>query len=238
MVPEQRQTLLFSATMPKEIRKLSADHLRQPVEVSVAPVAATADNITQSVMHMPREAKLAAVADLLREHAGTRTIVFTRTKRGADRVVRKLAADGIGAAAIHGNKSQGQRERALAAFRKGSCPVLIATDIAARGIDVREVGLVVNFDLPNVAEVYVHRIGRTARAGASGMAVTLCAPDEFDSLRSIERLTGLQIPATGKVPSGAARNKPAPAKASTGRPIRRRRPPRKYRPSSKQKRAA
>jgi ATP-dependent RNA helicase RhlE len=238
MVPEKRQTLLFSATMPKEIRKLSTAHLTDPVEVSVAPVATTADNIEQSVLHMPREAKLAAIANLLREHAGTRTIVFTRTKRGADRVVRKLSADGIGAAAIHGNKSQGQRERALAAFRKGSCPVLIATDIAARGIDVPGVGLVVNYELPNVPQAYVHRIGRTARAGASGIAVSLCSPDEYDDLRDIERLIRLQIPATGEVPSAAAKAKTGPAKAKTGRPTRRRRPPRRYRPSSKQKRAA
>ena len=199
MTPEKRQTLLFSATMSKEIRTLTSMCLRNPVEVSVAPPAATVDRIDQGVMHLPKEYKLSALAVLVREHRRNdrddgRVIVFARTKRGADRIAKKLAADGIEAAAIHGNKSQNQRERALAAFRDGSMPVLLATDIAARGIDVPGVGLVVNFDLPNVPESYVHRIGRTARAGRSGVAVALCAPDDRPLLRDIEKLIRRQVP--------------------------------------------
>ncbi len=194
MTPAKRQTLLFSATMPKEIRELSSRHLTTPVEISVVPVTKTADRIEQSVMHMQTPAKMGALASLIRARKGERVIVFTRTKRGADKATKRLETDGINAAAIHGNKSQGQRERALEGFRNGSVPVLIATDIAARGIDVPGVSLVVNYELPNVAEVYVHRIGRTARAGASGTAVTFCAPDERSLLKDIERLLKVSIP--------------------------------------------
>lgn len=197
MVPNDRQTLLFSATMPKAIRELSARHLQDPVEVSVAAKAPTADKIEQSVRHLTREQKVGVVTDLIRAHDGQRVIVFTRTKRGADKVARRLASDGLNAAAIHGNKSQGQRKRALDAFRKGSCPVLIATDIAARGIDVPDVGLVINYELPNVPEIYIHRIGRTARAGASGVAVSFCSSEERSCLRDIERLIKYRIPEVG-----------------------------------------
>ena len=193
MVPKKRQTLLFSATMPSEIRKLSNDHLKDPVEIAVASVSKPADRIEQSVMHIAAGGKIAAVAHLARENMGKRVIVFTRTKRGADRVVKRLVHDGFGAAAIHGNKSQNNREKALEAFRKGSCPILVATDIAARGIDVPGVELVINYELPNVPEVYVHRIGRTARAGASGLAVALCAHDERSLLKDIERLLKFKI---------------------------------------------
>jgi ATP-dependent RNA helicase RhlE len=195
LLPRQRQTLLFSATMPKEIRALSADHLNDPIEVSVAPAAATADRIDQTVIHFDGEGKLPALADLVRKNAGKRIIVFSRTKHGADKIAKRLFADGLGASAIHGNKSQGQRERALAEFRSGKAPVLIATDIAARGIDVPGVEVVVNYDLPNVPESYVHRIGRTARAGASGSAVSFCARDEVKLLRDIEKLIRQNIPA-------------------------------------------
>ncbi|MBL4808142.1 MAG: DEAD/DEAH box helicase [Rhodobacteraceae bacterium] len=195
LLPAKRQTLLFSATMPREIRKLSADYLNDPIEVTVATVAKTADKVTQSVMHLPADGKVNAMAKLCRTHPGKRIIVFSRTKRGADKIARKLNAENFGAAAIHGNKSQGQRTRALDAFKKGTMPVLIATDIAARGIDVPGVELVVNYDLPHVAESYVHRIGRTARAGASGLAISFCAPDEIKLLRAIERLIKMKIPA-------------------------------------------
>ncbi|MFT5637660.1 MAG: ATP-dependent RNA helicase RhlE [Paracoccaceae bacterium] len=195
MTPNNRQTLLFSATMPKEIKALSNDYLTDPIEMSVVPKTATADRIKQSVLHMQSGDKPSAIAKLVQAHPGKRIIVFTRTKRGADKVVRKLNAENLGASAIHGNKSQGQRERALAAFRKGTNPVLIATDIAARGIDVPGVELVVNYDLPNVSESYVHRIGRTARAGASGLAVSFCAHDEVKLLRDIEKLIKQNIPA-------------------------------------------
>ncbi|WP_244577765.1 DEAD/DEAH box helicase [Hoeflea halophila] len=201
MTPNTRQTLLFSATMPKEIRQLSDRHLKDPVEVSVIPAKKTADRVEHSVMHMQAAHKMGALAGLIRERKGERVIVFTRTKRGADKAVKRLDADGIAAAAIHGNKSQGQRERALAGFRAGTVPVLIATDIAARGIDVPGVTLVVNYELPNVPEVYVHRIGRTARAGAEGTAVTFCAPDERSLLRDIEKMLKSEIPVE-KAPEG------------------------------------
>ena len=201
MTPSTRQTLLFSATMPKEIRQLSDRHLKDPVEVSVIPAKKTADRVEHSVMHMQTPNKMGALAGLIRERKGERVIVFTRTKRGADKAVKRLDADGINAAAIHGNKSQGQRERALAGFRAGTVPVLIATDIAARGIDVPGVSLVVNYELPNVPEVYVHRIGRTARAGAEGTAVTFCAPDERSLLRDIEKMLKTEIPVE-KAPEG------------------------------------
>ncbi|WP_417412810.1 DEAD/DEAH box helicase [Hoeflea sp.] len=201
MTPQNRQTLLFSATMPKEIRQLSDRHLKDPIEVSVIPAKKTADRVEHSVMHMQTPAKMGALAGLIRERKGERVIVFTRTKRGADKAVKRLETDGINAAAIHGNKSQGQRERALAGFRAGTVPVLIATDIAARGIDVPGVSLVVNYELPNVPEVYVHRIGRTARAGAEGTAVTFCAPDERSLLRDIEKMLKTEIPVE-KAPEG------------------------------------
>ena len=190
--PKTRQTLLFSATMPKEIRTLAAEHLHNPAEVAVTSVATTAEKVEQGVLHLTSDEKIAAVTALVRA-ATDRTIVFTRTKRGADRVVRRLEGAGLKAAAIHGNKSQNQRERALDAFRAGEVPTLVATDIAARGIDVPGVGLVVNFELPNIPEAYVHRIGRTARAGASGLAVALCAPDEAAYLRDIQKLIGQEI---------------------------------------------
>ncbi|MCP5087460.1 MAG: DEAD/DEAH box helicase [Rhodobacteraceae bacterium] len=195
LVPQQRQTLLFSATMPKEIAALSQDHLTNPIEVSVTPKSSTAERIDQTVVHMEGASKPTAIFKLVQKHEGKRVIVFTRTKRGADKVARKLVAEGIGADAIHGNKSQGQRQRALDGFRKGNKLVLIATDVAARGIDIPDVGLVVNYDLPNVPEAYVHRIGRTARAGASGLAVTFCSPDEQKLLRAIEKLIKTSIPA-------------------------------------------
>ncbi len=194
LCPAKRQTLLFSATMPKEIRELSEKHLHKPVKISVAPVSSTVEKVVQNVMHLPHDHKLLAMIGILKEQkADERVIVFTRTKRGADKVAKRLNAEDISAAAIHGNKTQGQRQRALDAFRKGACGVLIATDIAARGIDVPGVGLVINYELPNIPESYVHRIGRTARAGASGVAVSLCARDERTCLRDIERLIRQQL---------------------------------------------
>nr|WP_306266255.1 DEAD/DEAH box helicase [Pararhizobium sp. IMCC3301] len=203
MVPKERQMLLFSATMPKEIRNLTRQHLKDPAEISVTPVATTADRIDQSVMHVQQPSKMFVTSKMLKQRVREQTIVFTRTKRGADKVAKRLIADGINAAAIHGNKSQNQREKALAAFRNGSLPVLIATDIAARGIDVPGVNLIVNFDLPEVAEVYVHRIGRTARAGAAGQAIALCAPEERKLLRAVERLIQREIPVIA-APEGVA----------------------------------
>ncbi len=189
LVPKKRQTLFFSATMPKSIEELAGKYLTDPAHVAVAPVATTAEKVDQRVVYVQQRLKPSLLTRTLTTVSHDRVLVFTRTKHGADRVVRQLARDGITAAAIHGNKSQPQREKALAAFREGTCRVLIATDIAARGIDVDGISLVVNFDLPNVPEQYVHRIGRTARAGASGLAVSFCADDEKPYLKSIEKLT-------------------------------------------------
>jgi ATP-dependent RNA helicase RhlE len=194
-VPRGRQTLFFSATMPVEIAKLAADLLNQPVRVEVAPVASTAERVNQRVLHVEAGRKRGLLAQLLRAEGVGRTLVFARTKHGADRVVKQLEQDGLASNAIHGNKSQGQRERALWEFREGRAPILVATDIAARGIDVDGITHVVQYDLPDTPESYVHRIGRTARAGASGEAIALCAPDELEKLWAVEKLIRNDIPA-------------------------------------------
>jgi ATP-dependent RNA helicase RhlE len=197
-LPAQRQTLMFSATMPGAIADLAAHMLRNPERVSVAPVAATADRIEQRIIRVDRATKLATLVDVLRQEPVDRALIFTRTKHGADKVVRSLIRDGITAEAIHGNKSQNHRERVLAAFRNGTVKTLVATDIAARGIDVDGISHVVNFDLPNVPETYVHRIGRTARAGAAGIAISLCDGEEVAFLRDIEKLIRMSIPMTDR----------------------------------------
>ena len=189
LLPRARQTMLFSATMPAQIATLAAEYLHDPVKVVVTPAATTVERIDQRVIFVPRERKPALLASMLDDPAFERVLVFTRTKRGADRVARHLAGAGIQANAIHGNKSQPQRERALAGFREGDARVLVATDIAARGIDVDGVSHVINFELPHVPDDYVHRIGRTARAGASGIAVAFCSQEERALLRDIEKLT-------------------------------------------------
>ncbi|MBB4284593.1 DEAD/DEAH box helicase [Roseospira goensis] len=201
-VPKQRRTLLLSATMPKAIRTLANDFLTDPVEVAVAPAARPIETIDQSVRHVDGPAKRGVLIDLLGCPTVERAIVFTRTKRGADRVNRHLQEAGLSAAAIHGNKSQSQRERALTAFRAGGVTVLVATDIAARGIDVDGVSHVINYELPNVPEAYVHRIGRTARAGRSGVAISLCDPAERSLLRDIERLIGRTLDPDGAANAG------------------------------------
>ena len=194
LVPKARQSLFFSATMPQTIASLADSYLNDPIKVAVAPVAATVDRVEQVVYFSESRVKQALLEHLLSDPEFNRVIVFTRTKHGADRVVKNLGRAGIEAAAIHGNKSQPQRERALAAFRDGHIGVLVATDIAARGIDIDGVSHVVNFELPNVPESYVHRIGRTARAGAGGSAVSFCNGEERAYLKSIERLTRRTIP--------------------------------------------
>jgi ATP-dependent RNA helicase RhlE len=197
-LPAVRQSLFFSATMPREIASLAAEMVRDPVEVRISPVATTAERIAQEVYLIEGGGKRDLLVELLKRPEFRRTIVFTRTKRGADRVCEHLAATGITAAAIHGNKSQNQRQRALDDFRFGRASVLVATDIAARGIDVEGVTHVVNFELPEVPEAYVHRIGRTARAGAEGAAVSLCDDSERKLLREIEKLTRQTIPVTDR----------------------------------------
>jgi ATP-dependent RNA helicase RhlE len=197
-LPAQRQTLMFSATMPRAIAELAAHMLRDPVKVAVAPAASTAERVEQRVIRVERSAKPAALIEVLQQETIDRALIFTRTKHGADKVARVLMRAGIGTAAIHGNKSQNQRERVLAAFRKGEVRTLVATDIAARGIDVDGISHVVNFDLPNVPETYVHRIGRTARAGAEGVAISLCDGEEVAFLRDIERLIRETIPVSNR----------------------------------------
>ncbi len=189
-VPASRQTLLFSATMPKEVAHLAESLLRDPVRVAVAAVASAAPKIEQRIVRCEREAKQGTLHALLRDASATRTLVFTRTKHGADKVVRRLEGAGISAAAIHGNKAQNQRQRALDAFRSGGVRVLVATDVASRGIDVDGVSHVINFDVPVEPEAYVHRIGRTGRAGATGISITLCGKDENSLMRQIEKLIG------------------------------------------------
>lgn len=227
-LPRERQTVLLSATMPKQIRALAKDFLRNPAEVAVAPVSRPIEQISQSVIELDRAAKRDVLGALLAAPDVERAIVFTRTKRGADRVARHLSGAGLTADAIHGNKSQNQRERALAAFKSGRTGILVATDIAARGIDIDDVSHVVNFELPNVPETYVHRIGRTARAGKAGTAISLCEPDERSLLRDIEKLIGKRVPRadhefpmTSSQPAEAA---PEERTARPARPARRRAP--------------
>ena len=197
LLPKERQSLFFSATMPKAIADLGKQFINNPVRVEVTPQASTAERVEQFVTFVNQAEKQALltlrIRALLADGKLDRALVFTRTKHGADRVVRHLSAASISARAIHGNKSQAQRTAALDAFRQGSCPILVATDIAARGIDVSGVSHVFNFELPNVAEQYVHRIGRTARAGADGEAISFCAPDEKPYLKDIEKLTGIKL---------------------------------------------
>jgi superfamily II DNA/RNA helicase len=195
-LPAQRQTLLFSATMPRAIAELAAQMLRDPIKVAVTPSASTVELVEQRVIRVDRASKPAVLVEVLRGEAVDRALIFTRTKHGADKVVRGLVKAGIAAEAIHGNKSQNQRERTLLAFRQGGIKTLVATDIAARGIDVDGISHVVNYDLPNIPETYVHRIGRTARAGASGIAISLCDGEESAFLRDIEKLIRMSIPAT------------------------------------------
>ncbi|HZU50585.1 MAG TPA: DEAD/DEAH box helicase [Sphingomicrobium sp.] len=189
LVPKERQTLFFSATMPRAIKELADKYLTNAVEISVTPAATTVERIEQSVTMVNQSEKAALLAFYVSSEAAQRVLVFSRTKHGADKIVRQLEAAGISSSAIHGNKSQAQRERAIADFRSGDVGVLVATDIAARGIDISGVSHVVNFDLPDVPEQYVHRIGRTARAGADGVAIAFCSPDERGNLRDIERTT-------------------------------------------------
>lgn len=216
--PAQRQTLFFSATMPKEIADLADRLLKNPVKVSVTPVATTAERVDQSVLFVDTAHKQALLHLLLTNNASIdRALVFSRTKHGADKVVRKLVAAGHNAAAIHGNKSQNHRERALADFRAGKTRLLVATDIAARGIDVDAVSHVINYDLPNVPESYVHRIGRTARAGAAGIAISFCDREERAFLRDIERVTRQKVP-QAELPAGLAAAAEEEAKRAASMP--------------------
>jgi ATP-dependent RNA helicase RhlE len=193
-LPKKRQNLFFSATMPGEIGKLAAELLVNPAQCSVAPAATTVVRVAQQILFVESDRKRQLLAELFEDAKMDRALIFTRTKRGADRVAKYLDGAGLKADSIHGDKSQGQRERALAAFKAGSVRALVATDIAARGIDVEAVSHVINYDLPNVPESYVHRIGRTARAGADGVAISLVADDERGLLKDIQKVTRQTIP--------------------------------------------
>ena len=206
LLPAKRQSLFFSATMPKTIKELADRFLTDPVQVAVTPIASTVEKVEQYASFVSQGEKPALLTIMLRVGFGPKgnmekVLVFSRTKHGADRIVRQLGQAGIAASAIHGNKSQPQREKALAAFKAGEVPILVATDIAARGIDVTGVSHVFNFDLPHVAEQYVHRIGRTARAGAAGIAIAFCSDEERPLLRDIEKLTR-QKPIPVPLPEG------------------------------------
>ncbi len=209
-LPAGRQSLLFSATMPREIARLANEMLRDPLRIEVAPQATPVDSIEQSVFHVAAGGgKTVALRDVFADPALSRVILFTRTKHRANRVADQLDKMGVSAAAIHGNKSQSARQKALRRFSAGNCRVLVATDIAARGLDIEGVTHVINYELPNEPENYVHRIGRTARAGASGVAIAFCDPSERKYLRDIERLLQMPLTVVGDVPKGEER---APAR--------------------------
>ena len=199
-LPAREQTLLFSATMPREIAQLADSLLSDPVKVAVAPTATAAETVAQRVYLVAREDKPALLNHLLTDPALARVLVFTRTKHGADRLCHKLERGGVPCAAIHGNKSQNARQRALEGFRRGAVRVLVASDIAARGLDIDDVSHVINFDVPNEPETYVHRIGRTGRAGASGEALSFCSHEERGFLRAIEKIVRQKVPVEGDHP--------------------------------------
>ncbi len=218
-----RQTMLFSATMPKQMEELSRAYLNDPKRVQVAPPGKAADKITQSVHFLDKARKPEKLREILSRDLKALTLVFSRTKHGAEKLMKGLVADGFNAASIHGNKSQGQRDRAIKAFRDGTVTVLVATDVAARGIDIPGVAYVVNYDLPEVPDNYVHRIGRTARAGREGEAIAFCAPEESDLLHQIQKLMKIEIPVASGTPSrfsGAQKpaRRPGPARRRGQKP--------------------
>jgi ATP-dependent RNA helicase RhlE len=202
LTPQKRQTLFFSATMPKAIKKFAFSILQDPVEVTVTPVASTANTVQQSLYYVEKKEKPALLVQLIKAKSKQRSLVFTRTKHGADKLVKQLAKNGLPAAAIHGNKSQNARQRALDQFKNETLNILVATDIAARGIDIDALPLVVNYELPNVPETYVHRIGRTGRAGKDGIAISFCDAEQKDELRDIQKLIGFQIPVSATINNG------------------------------------
>ena len=222
MLGKERQTMMFSATMPKAMAELSRDYLTDAVRVEVSPPGKVADKVAHSVHFVAKEAKQDLLIDLLDGHREDRALVFSRTKHGAERLMKQLDRAGFAAASIHGNKSQGQRDRALNAFRAGTVRVLVATDVAARRIDIPGVGHVYNYDLPNVPENYVHRIGRTTRAGRDGRAIAFCAADEMAELMAIEKVLGTRVEVAGGEPwhvthaAPKAQKKRRPARRSGG----------------------
>ena len=221
-IPEDRQSLLFSATMPSSIVELSRDMLYEPVRVEVSPESSTVEAIEQSLMFVMKKDKRDLLTHLIRDENPEKVLVFSRTKHGCNRIVKQLAQDEIEALAIHGNKSQGAREKALGRFREGSLQVLVATDVASRGIDVSDISHVINLDLPNESEVYVHRIGRTGRAGQGGIAIAFCDENEGEYLRGIEKTIRQEIPVDEDHPfhsekAKSRKGEKAPKKQQRGR---------------------
>jgi ATP-dependent RNA helicase RhlE len=194
VIPKERQTMLFSATMPKQMNELAQSYLRSPIRVEVSPPGKAADKVTQELHFIAKAEKPGLLIEMLDKHRAERALVFGRTKHGSEKLMKTLVKAGYAAGSIHGNKSQGQRDRAIAAFKSGEITVLVATDVAARGLDIPDVKHVYNFDLPNVPDNYVHRIGRTARAGKDGAAIAFCAPDEMGELKAIQKTMGVAIP--------------------------------------------
>jgi ATP-dependent RNA helicase RhlE len=221
MLSTDRQTMMFSATMPQAMAELSRQYLDKPIRIEVSPPGRVADKVTHSVHFVAKEDKQDLLIELLDGHRDDRALVFSRTKHGAERLMKQLDRAGFAATSIHGNKSQGQRDRAIAAFKAGSVRVLVATDVAARGIDIPGVGHVYNYDLPNVPENYVHRIGRTARAGHSGRAIAFCAAEELTELKAIEKVLGTRVEIAGGRPwdavTGAPQKKKRTRRRSAGR---------------------
>ncbi|MDK3016366.1 DEAD/DEAH box helicase [Pseudodonghicola sp. IC7] len=217
LLPEERQTLLFSATMPKQMNEIAQSYLNNPMRVEVTPPGKAADKITQSVHFIAKAEKTGLLIELLDTHRDELALVFARTKHGSDRLMKALDRAGYATAAIHGNKSQGQRDRALAAFKAGEILVLVATDVAARGLDIPDVKHVYNYDLPNVPDAYVHRIGRTARAGKDGSAIAFCAPDEMGELKAIQKVMKMSIPVASGRPWEVMEDPTAPKSGPGGR---------------------
>lgn len=204
VMPKERQTMLFSATMPKLMNEIASTYLRNPIRIEVSPPGKAADKVTQEVHFIAKAEKTSLLQELLAKHKGERALVFGRTKHGSEKLMKTLVKAGFDAASIHGNKSQGQRDRAIAGFKSGQVTVLVATDVAARGLDIPDVKHVYNYELPNVPDNYVHRIGRTARAGKDGAAIAFCAPDEMGELIAIQKVMKIRIPvASGRPWEGA-----------------------------------
>lgn len=218
LIPAERQTMLFSATMPKQMNEIANSYLQSPVRIEVSPPGKAADKVTQSVHFIAKAEKLSLLKELLADHRDERALVFGRTKYGMEKLMKVLDKAGFAAAAIHGNKSQGQRERALAAFKSGEIKVLVATDVAARGLDIPDVKHVYNYELPNVPDAYVHRIGRTARAGKDGAAIAFCSPDEMDELKAIQKVMKITIPVASGRAWEAMPDPTAPGGKPGGRP--------------------
>ncbi len=217
LLPDDRQTMLFSATMSKQMNEIAQSYLNRPVRVEVSPPGKAADKVTQAVHFIAKAEKTNLLIELLDAHRDERALVFGRTKHGSEKLMRVLEKAGFAAGSIHGNKSQGQRDRAIAAFKAGEIKVLVATDVAARGLDIPDVKHVYNYDLPNVPDNYVHRIGRTARAGKDGAAIAFCAPDEMGELKAIQKVMGLSIPVASGRPWEPVEDPAAPKRRGGGR---------------------